>query len=110
MLNLSVRCHQCGRVFRTAVSIGEHGIRGRLLDGAVYECPGCGVKDPYFTAEHFLNDSDSRAVTPGPAADSHPHSSSWLAGLWWVLPAVVIFTIASAHMAPTLARVLAMAI
>ena len=62
MLTLLLLCHQCGREFPSSVSLSEHGIRGQLLDGVIYECPYCGIRDPYFTAEHHLPQSGGFAL------------------------------------------------
>jgi DNA-directed RNA polymerase subunit RPC12/RpoP len=68
MLTLLVLCHRCGREFPSDVSLSERGIQGQLMDGVVYECPHCGTRDPYFTAEHHLPGSGGFAAArrPGP--------------------------------------------
>lgn len=78
VLTLLLSCHQCGREFPSDVSLSEQGIRGQLLDGVVYECPYCGTRDPYFTAEHHLPESGgfSAAQSPVPrwSVGTHPPS------------------------------------
>ena len=68
MLTLLVGCHRCGREFPSDVSLSDRGIDGQLMDGVVYECPHCGTRDPYFTAEHHLPGSGGFAAarSPGP--------------------------------------------
>jgi len=68
MPTLLVLCHRCGREFPSDVSLSERGIQGQLMDGVVYECPHCGTRDPYFTAEHYLPGAGGFAAArrPGP--------------------------------------------
>jgi DNA-directed RNA polymerase subunit RPC12/RpoP len=74
VLTLLVLCHRCGREFPSDVSLSEEGIRGPLMDGVVYECPHCGTRDPYFTAEHYLPGSGGFAAVRSPG-------SRWLKGV-----------------------------
>lgn len=62
MLNLLLLCHQCGQEFPSDVSLSEQEIHGQFLDGTIYECPHCGNRSPYFTAEHHLPDSGGFAA------------------------------------------------
>ena len=71
MSRVSVRCHQCGQPFSDWDPTVSGGI---LLEGAVCECPHCGTKDPYFTADVLAptpHETSHRAVADGFAARSH---------------------------------------
>jgi hypothetical protein len=74
---LLVNCHRCQREFASEVSLTEGRIQGNLIDGVVYCCPYCGVRDPYFTAEHHLPQSGGFAARhsarPAWAILGHPH-------------------------------------
>jgi hypothetical protein len=74
MPTLSVLCHRCGQAFPSPLSLNEPGPSGPLLEGIVYECPHCGTRDPYFTAEHSVS------VSGGYTAEQNP-SSGWLRSL-----------------------------
>ena len=74
MSTLSVLCHRCGQAFPSPLSLNGQGPSGPLLEGIVYECPHCGTRDPYFTAEHSVS------VSGGYAAGQSP-SSGWLRSL-----------------------------
>jgi DNA-directed RNA polymerase subunit RPC12/RpoP len=78
VLTLLLLCHRCGREFPSDVSLGEQGIRSQLLDGVYYECPHCGTRDPYFTAEHHLPESGgfaaARSSGPRWSEGTHPRS------------------------------------
>jgi DNA-directed RNA polymerase subunit RPC12/RpoP len=96
---LSVVCHRCGQDFPSEVSLSENGIRGRLMEGVVYECPHCGVRDPYFTAEHRL--------TPGgvPPAEENPPPAGTRGlrprteTLWRIVPVItVVLAIVALHL------------
>lgn len=75
---LLVNCHRCQREFASEVSLVEGRIQGSLVDGVIYRCPYCGVRDPYFTAEHHLPRAGGFAAlhSAGPAwttlANPHP--------------------------------------
>lgn len=64
MLPLLVNCHRCGREFRSDLRVTEAGIQGHFLEGVVYRCPHCGVRDPYFAAEHHLEVPGGFAFAP----------------------------------------------
>jgi DNA-directed RNA polymerase subunit RPC12/RpoP len=89
MPTLSVVCHRCGHEFPSSVSITEDGIGGQLMDGIIYECPHCRIRDPYFTVEHRLPGSGD----PTAARSSSPYWSGGaharVAKLWWVLPVLL---------------------
>jgi DNA-directed RNA polymerase subunit RPC12/RpoP len=74
VLTLLVLCHRCGREFPSEVSLSDQGIDGQVMDGVVYECPHCGTRDPYFTAEHHLPGSGAFAVARSPR-------HRWLGGI-----------------------------
>ena len=73
MLTLLVDCHRCGHEFPSEVRLSEAGIEGRLMDGVVYQCPSCGLRDPYFTVEHHLPSAGGFALArPEPTRWSLP--------------------------------------
>jgi len=87
---LSVLCHRCGQAFPSEVSLTERGLSGQLLEGVVYECPHCGTRDPYFTAEHHVSVSGGFATGSSSYSGWLRRLHSRLAGVGRFVPAVSI--------------------
>lgn len=60
------------------------------MEGVVYECPFCGTRDPYFTAEHRLSPAGTppgdELPPPGTGRRLRPRADT----LWRIIPTIVI--------------------
>jgi hypothetical protein len=83
---LLVACHRCGLPFPSEPTMSERGMRGRFLEGSVYECPHCGTRDPYFSSERRLSNSGGFADSPSLHAGPFRTLYSRLTGLRRFVP------------------------
>ncbi len=48
---LSLHCHKCNQTFPSGAYVDPSLARSLPIDGVVYQCPRCGLRDVYFTEE-----------------------------------------------------------
>jgi hypothetical protein len=78
---LSLHCHECHRSFPSGAYVDPSLARSLTIDGVVYQCPHCGLRDTYFSEEQtpwvpeFVSDSPRDPpgaggvpISPGPPA------------------------------------------
>jgi hypothetical protein len=69
MIPLSLSCHRCHQVFPSGVYLDKRVPRRVSIEGLVYECPNCRLRDTYFTREQRPWDAEgvpgARTVPPG---------------------------------------------
>jgi DNA-directed RNA polymerase subunit RPC12/RpoP len=52
MPTMSMVCHTCAQVFLSDDPVDADGTRLTVAEGHIFECPYCGVRDPYFSADY----------------------------------------------------------
>jgi DNA-directed RNA polymerase subunit RPC12/RpoP len=73
MPTMSMICHACAQEFLSDVPLDGPGAGSSLVEGQVFECPYCGIRDPYFSSDYRGRPNQMRGPESKESGDRAPH-------------------------------------